>query len=301
MIKNVVLYHHGCPDGICSAWVVWNLATPKELKEMTFISVKHHQPPPQLPKDLNTIFILDFCYSPQQILKLKEDCQRIILLDHHLSSKRMMNEMMNNNFSWLSAVFDMERSGCQITWDYIYSNRKRPWFLDYIADRDLWTFKLPYSKEINKWLWIKGCYNFNVLEKLYQTQPNDFTNSQLFYTIVESGMYYLEMEMKMIKSISSKKVCKTFQGYNVALINSSVLISEVGNYLAEKKYNDEFLYHFVMIYYYDMSDGMFHISLRGHSQSPDLSLIASQMGGGGHPQAAGFITKDIKELLKSNK
>jgi oligoribonuclease NrnB/cAMP/cGMP phosphodiesterase (DHH superfamily) len=58
----------------------------------------------------------------------------------------MIKEFVTNSegLNNLHVIFDMNRAGCQIAWDYFHYNLEnntpdiRPWFLDYIADGDLW-------------------------------------------------------------------------------------------------------------------------------------------------------------------
>jgi nanoRNase/pAp phosphatase (c-di-AMP/oligoRNAs hydrolase) len=69
-------------------------------------------------------------------------------------------------------------------------------------------------------------------------------------------------------------------GYTVPRINVTHMISELGNKLAEK--------HPFAALYFDTGDGKRVFSLRSVEGGVDVSEIAKQYGGGGHPHAAGF-------------
>lgn len=60
----------------------------------------------------------------------------------------MLRDMAAFDRPAILAEFDMNRSGSQMAWDYFFPDFARPAMIDYIADRDLWRFKLPGSREI---------------------------------------------------------------------------------------------------------------------------------------------------------
>jgi hypothetical protein len=41
----------------------------------------------------------------------------------------------------MSAIFDMNRSGAGLAWDYFQPMTSRLRFIDYLEDRDLWRFR----------------------------------------------------------------------------------------------------------------------------------------------------------------
>ena len=46
------------------------------------------------------------------------------------------------------AYFDQNKSGAVLAWEWAHENAA-PWLLQYIQDKDLWTWALPGSREIN--------------------------------------------------------------------------------------------------------------------------------------------------------
>lgn len=53
--------------------------------------------------------------------------------------------------------------------------------------------------------------------------------------------------------------------------------------MVDGKYPD-----FGVVWNYDFKSNTWHISLRGTVNGPDLSVIATKLGGGGHEQASAF-------------
>src|ERR1700676_944814 len=79
------------------------------------------------------------------------------ILDHHLTAQA--------NLAGVSyATFDMNRSGAGLAWDYLYGEdspmrpenpmhyERRPWWVNYVEDRDLWRNTLPNAKEVAAYL-----------------------------------------------------------------------------------------------------------------------------------------------------
>jgi nanoRNase/pAp phosphatase (c-di-AMP/oligoRNAs hydrolase) len=201
---------------------------------------------------------------------------------------------------------DFDRSGCQLSWDYFHTNNNvnnvnnvknvvRPWFIDYVADRDLWTWKLESSKAINTALYESEYFDTSNLDKL--TTLLNFTPADK-ENLINLGNIILKLHKKELDYSSYKAVETTFKvgdsTYNVWLGTcASSLRSDLGNILAYKKVleDNEFL-DFAAIWNYEPKYNEWSISLRGHKNSPDLSVIAGVYGGGGHAKASGFVIKN---------
>ena len=71
-------------------------------------------------------------------------------MDHHTSNFITMESIKNSDMMNVKYELDIKLSGCQLAWNHFYPDLLRPWFLEYISDRDLWKFELENSKEINE-------------------------------------------------------------------------------------------------------------------------------------------------------
>jgi oligoribonuclease NrnB/cAMP/cGMP phosphodiesterase (DHH superfamily) len=196
----------------------------------------------------------------------------------------------------------MGRSGCQITWDYFFDSQPRPFFIDYIGDRDLWTWKLPNSKEINTGLYEMGYIdsrNLNKLTELLDDEENKLKELESIGKMIENknkkdidcGVYNaIEAKFKF-----KKKEYRLWLGGNI----NPNLKSEFGNTLCSKPFADGGMPDFSAVWQYDPKSDDWWISLRGvESRSPDLSVISSSFGGGGHPMASGITIKSPSKGLK---
>jgi uncharacterized protein len=92
------------------------------------------------------VLFADFCAPEDDMRFLAEDVGcNITVYDHHKTAKAAMSGLLADKV--VDGVFDMERSGCGITWDEIHG-ADRPRLFNYMEDRDLWRWALPETMEI---------------------------------------------------------------------------------------------------------------------------------------------------------
>lgn len=304
---DVCLYHSGCPDGIGAAWCLWrenrinkNTITRRKaqksidtegrllkeicIKTLSIHGVRYNEPFPENIIKGKKVIIVDFSYDRESIKEMCEISEYIFILDHHDTAQREL-EGLEEELPNFSCIFDMLRSGVQITWDWCYPNEPRPWFVEVIADRDLWKWTYPNSKEIGKALYHYGWYNFDGLEKLYTSEEKE----ELHGTFLEQGKILTELEKREISRAVTKSVLCDFEGYKVMITSCSHLIrSEVGSILSEKRDCD-----FAMTWRYDFETDQWWISIRGiKSCNIPLNVLCEKYGGGGHQKACGFAIHD---------
>lgn len=255
-----VIFHGGCPDGFGAAWAVWK----KLGNNCEYIPGFYGQQLPVLPPDAR-VLVLDFSFARDVALSLAGKVYEIKLLDHHITAANSLNDI-----PW--CTFDMEHSGAYLAWDYIHGEPV-PDFIKYIEDRDLWAFKLPYSREFSAAL---GSYK------------RDFI---IWEGLAEMGMDKLKLDGGVILRFQAQKVEEMaanfrwmdFDGHRVPVANASVLFSEVGDKLCQQHPEAPF-----SVYYYDRQDGKRQWGLRSPGRF-DVSTLAKAHGGGGHPGAAGYV------------
>jgi oligoribonuclease NrnB/cAMP/cGMP phosphodiesterase (DHH superfamily) len=233
------------------------------------------------------VVILDFSYKRKKLEGMIKEAEWLLVLDHHKSAEREL-EGVDNCF------FDMGRSGCQMAWDFFFPEQPtRPLFLDYIADRDLWRWKMPDSKAFSKGLYVFHDLGFETFDKLMDEETRSWAYP--YKDLIRRGENYLEHEAKLVGILAkSAKLCK-MGDYTVYAIENRLFRSELGNILSERPDCD-----FAVIYSYDLKGKEWWISLRGDKKkSYDLSKISAEYCGGGHALAAGFTYRgDISSLLQ---
>jgi hypothetical protein len=149
--KTYVVYHGGCWDGFCAAWVARGV-----LKgEVEYIPVQYGQPPPGVEPG-SRVYILDFSYSRGMMVLLAERVDTLVVLDHHKTAREALDGFADGcergyGLPRPTVVFDMEKSGARLTWEHFHgaSGVPCPWLVRMVEDRDLWRWELPHSREVN--------------------------------------------------------------------------------------------------------------------------------------------------------
>lgn len=285
---DCVVYHSPCPDGTCAAWIVQQFHALKDMKIELFpcragcipeIEIKHFTG--------KKIIFVDICPSTEYILKLAKICNYIEIIDHHKTNfeKFLELEKIPEN---ISCNFDMNFSGCQLTWKYFFSEVE-PWFVSYIGDRDIWKFALPNTNEYFSGMMEENLMNLEGFQKLY----NNRDNNEFIDNVYTSGKKALEFKEKCIQNVLKyNKLHCNYKNYNIWLYSCTKdLTSDVGNRLMKYKFKDETLPDFTVGWIYDVESDEFFISMRSIDDKQDVSKICKEFGGGGHRNAAGCTIK----------
>ena len=249
---DVVLYHADCSDGFGAAWALW-----KKFPSASFLPVKHGQPPPADLKDRRVV-IVDFSYARPILEAMAAETKELLILDHHITAERILDGFPN-------AYFDQTKSGAVLGWEWAHRSAA-PWLLQYIQDKDLWTWALPGSREINAAL---------------ASYPFDFTLWDGFSQVAleQEGRAILRYEQELVGKLAAQAALVEFQGVVVPSVHSAVLTSQIGERLSPR-------YPFCLIWH--DRDGRRYFSMRSRADGTDVGTIAASFGGGGHTHAAGF-------------
>jgi oligoribonuclease NrnB/cAMP/cGMP phosphodiesterase (DHH superfamily) len=256
---NCVIYHGGCTDGFGAAYSAWKCLG----NRAEYHACKHGTPPPDVKGKV--VAILDFSYSNAVTKQMIADAENLIIIDHHKSAMVELHDISNGRF-------DMNHSGARLAWDFFHPGKEPPKFINYIEDRDLWKWELPYSKEFSASFDMVP-FQFEEFEK--------FEDDSVFDDAVERGSYVLAYSKTVVKKVCEKASRRKLGDLDVLVVNASHWMSEIGARLSPDC-------DFAVIWYYDHEDRMNKVSLRAFHEHVDVSEIAKRWGGGGHKKAAGF-------------
>jgi hypothetical protein len=249
---TAILYHAECADGFGAAWAIW-----KQFPSAHFIPVKHGNPPPP---ELTTqrVVIVDFSYDRPTLEHMASETQALLVLDHHITAEKALAGLPY-------AYFDMKKSGAVLAWEWAHDHPV-PWLLDYIQDKDLWTWALPSSREINAAV-ASHPFDFDLW--------NGFKQKEL----EQEGRAILRYEQELVNKLAAQAVLVEFQGAVIPSVQSAVLTSQIGERLSAD-------YPFCIIWH--DREGRRYYSMRSREDGSDVGAIAASFGGGGHTHAAGF-------------
>lgn len=277
---NIVVFYHGdCFDGLCAAWVVSRAIESHQTElgsnlKAEFIPCKYGEPLPD-PAALQgkAVLLLDFSFPRQTMLEIHGRAKSFQVFDHHKTAQK---ECEGLNF----CTFDMERSGAGLAWDY-FEGDVRPPLVNYIEDRDLWQFKLPYSAEIHAWI-----ASYEKSFKNYDWMHLELLDN--FEDCVKEGQAILRFKNQKVEEMASEARLVTIMGHEVPLANAPYQFgSDVGHRLLELYPDKPFAAYFLID-----KEGTYRYGLRGRDTDDfDVSEIAKKMGGGGHKKAAGYTSR----------
>jgi uncharacterized protein len=283
---EVVIYHTNCFDGVGSAWVCMKLLDDHhaDRKLTNLIPMGHNSP--YVPDEVEgkRVLMVDYAYGDEKLMTdLCDKASAVVVLDHHKTSLQYKN-FVHPKFT---CIIDMDRSGAQLAWDYLMGTNPRPPMIDYIGERDLWKFTLP-----------------NIHETICYVYSNEATIEWLDDVYAKWNLQKyagIGSELKNDRDSIVNVICKSFykstftdneKVYNVMVGDCCwIFRSDVGNKLMEDNPDIDF----VLLYSYSVNSKIFNISLRGKNKV-DLSALAKQYGGGGHPNASGMNCSNLDFL-----
>jgi uncharacterized protein len=267
MAKDIIVISHAnCADGFCAAWI----AHTRFGEDADYLFANYGEPAPEVTG--RRVYILDFSYPRDTLLKIGEQARVLALLDHHKTAEA---DLKGLSF----AFFDMNHSGARLAWDFFMTSGPRPWLVDYVEDRDLWKWALPDSREISA---------------LIASYPNDFWEWDLLsgsdrFEMANHGHAILRYQARQIEANVAHCRRVELDGIlSIPCINiTDRTISESLHQLAEQNGSPP-----MALGWFQREDGQFVYSLRSIGEL-DVSEIAKRHGGGGHRNAAGFVSDKL--------
>jgi len=311
-MNDVVIIHHaGCSDGICAAAVIMDYFTEMGAKDIQCIPAQYGDDIPSVTEFVNKhVFIVDFSYERDLLVDINSAAASLIVLDHHASAEE-------NCAGLPFAFFDVERCGAEMAWDFCTQMYDRQWdwehgidetdvnhvhhdsvrgypaIVAYVADRDLWSWKLNYSRQVSAYL---ESFPRNVVwwAECIKTFTYDSPGMQ---RAIAEGEAIERFKAGKVANIGSKAIdCKfsnvLYEKLRVKAVNSCDFQSEIGEYLLNQDDCDVAVVWFMP----GNQAGVVHsVRTRGLISAKE---IAVSYGGGGHHNAAGFKTSNIEVIVK---
>ena len=299
----IVLYHDNCLDGFGAAYAAWTVLG--DTAEYIPVNYNEDFPVTNTYWAGKTVYLLDFCYKTDNLVYLCEMVGKdgkVIVIDHHVGALKYMERCSDiNTLHNFSFIFNIEKCGCVLAWEFFHPNVRTPELLRHIQDGDLgylWQDPercLVGSKEIRAALSSKANIKraFTVWHNLIHGEGVNFID------LLNTGTVLLnDFEQRCEDIAATAYTCAIDYSYMAhcikhAYINNGLAVnateqyaSEVGNILAKQSGT----YGAVWTY---KGAGKYKVSLRSVKEF-DVLLIAKFYGGGGHNNAAGFYVDGNK-------
>lgn len=282
--RPLVISHSPCADGFTAAWAAW-LAMP----DAEFVPGVYGQDPPDCAG--RDVYLLDFSYKRPVMEKIVQQAASVTVLDHHKSAEADLKSMFVDG-AGLRGVFDTEKSGARLAWEWFHPKDEVPFFVRLVEDRDLWRFAIPYSKEFNAAFFS---YEYEFATWCHLNEIEDC--GTLYNLYLNAGKAIERAQQKTVKELVGKlrhdryfhKLDDGDGAVPAPCANLPyTLASDAANLMAEGA-------PFAATYYQD-AEGQFVFSLRSKEAGADVSEVAKLYGGGGHKHAAGFRIAMLEDL-----
>lgn len=179
----------------------------------------------------------------------------------------------------VGAIFDMERSGAVMAWDYFVGGPLPP-FLRYIQDRDLWLKQMPNGDE------------FTIALRSYPQNFTTWDNLIIAGTpsLIDEGCSIQRYYRLRVEELKRSAYPTWFPGPDET--NHMIWIANAPYFAASEVAGELALEHPEAAFaacYFEVEKGRWQYSLRSRGDF-DVSAIARYHRGGGHKAAAGFTS-----------
>ena len=327
-MKTCVIYHSRDLDGWMSAAIIlkWyrdnhhthlinnidtgdeligfneSVINEKEINSIDFIGYHYNEPIPDL-SQYDKVIMVDVSFPALEMLKISS---KLIWIDHHISAIKDVDGIFkehNYNIKPLNGLRDTKFAACELTWQYFFPNKPMPEIVRLLGRYDCFGHK--GTDEEQKVLEFQygarqaiSNYEEAYTELLYSLQNYPIKSEIVIHENGKAIYQYLCTEAKQVYStgfvikfideitdnkgrdiIRRKFICINKERFNT--INFGIDYHVDG-------YDGQACFHY--------ANGVWNFSL--YSQTVDCSVIVKQYGGGGHKGAAGFIIKDINQIIK---
>lgn len=293
---DLVIYHDKCMDGFTAAWAIW-----KRWGNAPEYVARNYGMAPPTPLSGKHVLIVDFSF-PEHVLRdmvKSGDAASIVILDHHKTAQAdlepfarfknkperftppvvasMIADLARGGYPPILALFDMERSGAGMAWDFANYDAElrlsRPMLVDMVEDRDLWRFALGDG---GKFLHLALTSGETTLPRWDEADRN-------IDAFIDRGQAIASYRDSLVEEIVQRAVVVVIDGeYGMGVDCPYALASDVGHRLLSDWPDTRFAAAIVR------SEQTVSYSLRSSDDRADVSAIARKFGGGGHRNAAGF-------------
>ncbi len=290
---DIMIYHANCADGFGAAWSAWM----RWGDDVTYIPASYGDAPPDVLG--KHVLIGDFSYKSDGLASLK-GAASVVIIDHHKTAEEdlrhyrrfidkpwrftpdvvtsMADDLRRNGYPPINALFDMNRAGARMMWDFCFPEDPLPKLIKLIEDRDLWLFKIPETKAFGAWL---RCEPFDF--ERWQSIAGELEDEDGSAAIMAEAAAMQRFMDQKVREIAALARLSRVAGFSVPVCNCPPMFaSEVGHALLLAHPSAPFA-----ACYSDQGNSR-GWSLRSADDREDVSIIARKFGGGGHRNAAGF-------------
>lgn len=270
-------FYHGVDlDGQCAGAIVrkWHPEC-----EMIGVDYTDTSASPE-PDDGETVFVVDFSFPPDEMLRLYEKCD-LVWIDHHKSA---ISDVVAGGGDGISGLRMIGIAGCELTWLYL-SGQRAPEAVRLLGRYDVWDHRdpdvLPFQfgmREEKNTAPEAGLWHFLL-------NNNRGQSGRRIQEILERGRVILSYQERQNEKYARAMAYEAeFEGLRAVVLNKPMANSMAFDGVFDPEKHD------IMVAFGVRGMDMKY-SLYSDKPDVDVSEIAKKYGGGGHAGAAGFYTE----------
>jgi len=248
------------------------------------------------------IYFVDISVSPTKFHQIEDYLERhgrlrggrphVVCIDHHETARRNVDEL--GTFCDETYIrIGPGLSGATLVWQYFNErfgeSLETPELLRYVADQDIWEWKLPDSREINAALNTLDGHVDDMDQELYRylKSPEVWRRER-----TAEGVGIIRMVDAQVRKSLQHTIDISVGETTLRIVNASSFSSETGNYLCN---HSDAAPHVLAVIYSIQEDWSVRCSVRTIDGAKiNAREFAERYGGGGHNNASGcrFSTFD---------
>ena len=258
----LVVHHAPCPDGFGAAYAAWrHFGAAAEYIGADYGIAS------ELDVQGRDVYVLDFSFPRPQLEAMRQAARSLRILDHHKTAQEDLA-------GFPGAIFDLNKSGARLAWEYFHPDAPLPKLLAYVEDRDLWNWVLPETRDFLAYLDTQP-FDFKVWDGLAQLGDDEL--KEILAAGRHMNIKYENLATLMAEAAEPVRFC----GVTGSKLNTSALFSsKVGELLCGANGSFALLWR--------IEKGLLCVSLRAGKGTIDVAAMARRFGGGGHTSAAAF-------------
>lgn len=275
---NYVIFHDDL-DGYMSAAVAKAYLTGNPSFHVTQYNEEFPIDLDQVTKN-DALLIVDFSYSKEYTLKLKDKFRRVVTIDHHDSAIE--------NLTGLDDCFiDNSNAGCVLTWKFFNPGAEIiPDVIKIADDYDRYIHVTGYSYALQAWFKATPTKEIIPMLQRFMFEPKTLTSELESYKIIVDNNESIAQSFSRSNKFKIVQYDCVYGKLKVALYNTTTLINEIAKAIYDKEDLDVDL----TISYFITSDAKVVFNLRSPKRREGLAIqVAKLYDGGGHPNASGFV------------
>jgi oligoribonuclease NrnB/cAMP/cGMP phosphodiesterase (DHH superfamily) len=298
-IYDYVIYHKKCFDGFTGFVILHQSKTIKDNAQI-YPDIPNAK---SIPPNINNknIIIIDVAYKYEILREIVRRAKYVTFIDHHITIYEDVKKI-SQEFKNIKIIYDKNKSGATLTWDFFNPGKKTPIFIKFIEDND-----------IGKWE-MDNVYEFiAAINVKYEPTPtkNNLLEWKKLYSfktvneLIKVGKYYIEYKDYIgnensnrfsIERFPSEKIFNKFPkifkkpgAYTIAVYCGSPCPSASD---VAKRIFLNYKCDFFMSWVLNLDRKEYILTFR--SEKIDVGEIAKAFNGGGHTLAAsGSIKTDV--------